>query len=483
MAIFDTDLTGATRTGTPGALEATVDAPPPGPEPGGQGTQEVVSNNPGAKIHYVGPMCRGIQQDIYGRNTRAMLWPLWRKSPFSNRADLLRDQAAMEETSIVTITATMSDDIDSTGASGGWITHAIGLQDPLLFRSWVRWSAAQIALLTSSLPITKVELLVNVPYVAAGSVKTFSGGPYGESPYGQTDPSSESGLTRFSHCDVSGRAYFSSSSSLLTTGEKEIDLGADAITDINACRVAGAAYAFALRQTAEDAVSSDWAAIDGYTQPLPPRLRVTFSSVSAPTITDAGDEDFYPGETGVVITGTGFGASKGTGRVELNTASDGSGTSVTQTDTSWADTSITFTVVQGGLPLGALYLIVHDDDGQRTTGWAVTLSATGATGAAGVYGLLGAHSIFDAPIIEEPIAPFAMAALTGDNRIGVGDIRLPIVKTYNQILFAQIAIHTAGGGWTWDVVDFDTDDGPRVRIYDNTGVLADATISAFVRGI
>ena len=80
-----------------------------------------------------------------------------------------------------------------------------------------------------------------------------------------------------------------------------------------------------------------------------------------PVITGLSTSTLTNGKTGVVITGTDFGATQGAGYVELNTAADGSGTSQTQTITAWGDTSITFTVARGSLPYGRLYLLVHSD--------------------------------------------------------------------------------------------------------------------------
>lgn len=73
-------------------------------------------------------------------------------------------------------------------------------------------------------------------------------------------------------------------------------------------------------------------------------------SVSGPTITNVNTTNTYNATAvGLVITGTGFGASQGTGSVTLR---DGS-LSSTQTVTSWSDTSITFTSVLGDDRYGA----------------------------------------------------------------------------------------------------------------------------------
>ena len=91
----------------------------------------------------------------------------------------------------------------------------------------------------------------------------------------------------------------------------------------------------------------------------------TFVASSDPTITDAGDEAFNDGETGVVITGTNFEAVQGTGTVIISpTDSVADGSAVTQTVTSWADTSITITVAQGALAEQTnMYLFVTNDTG------------------------------------------------------------------------------------------------------------------------
>ncbi|MCU7917074.1 MAG: hypothetical protein KZQ95_01795 [Candidatus Thiodiazotropha sp. (ex Epidulcina cf. delphinae)] len=100
------------------------------------------------------------------------------------------------------------------------------------------------------------------------------------------------------------------------------------------------------------------------------------AGATVPAITDIDtDEDIYPGQTGVVITGSGFLTSGAT--VRLNSASDGTGTNVAQTVTTHAsDTSITITVVQGALSIGTVYAFVQNTDTEENaTGFTVTLSA------------------------------------------------------------------------------------------------------------
>ena len=97
--------------------------------------------------------------------------------------------------------------------------------------------------------------------------------------------------------------------------------------------------------------------------------------INLPDITNAGDESFYDGETGITITGTGFEASQGTGKVYLGDSSVyATATKVEQTVESWGDLSIDFTLVVGALPKGELYLYVVTDTGLATTAYTVTVS-------------------------------------------------------------------------------------------------------------
>jgi hypothetical protein len=83
---------------------------------------------------------------------------------------------------------------------------------------------------------------------------------------------------------------------------------------------------------------------------------------------------------------------------------------------------------------------------------------------------------------SEAINDLNTALITGIRRIGVGDIRLPMSNAYSTISQAQIALQNVGGGWSWELVDKNASLGPRVKIYNASGVLADATIDAFLRG-
>jgi len=119
---------------------------------------------------------------------------------------------------------------------------------------------------------------------------------------------------------------------------------------------------------------------DAYDEPLENNLTITsYTNYSAGdvTITDAGDENYVNGETGITITGTNFEASQGTGAVYISPTDDiDDASKVTQTVTAWGDTSITFTAVRGSLATSTTYyLFVKNNTGNsNTAGHAVQFS-------------------------------------------------------------------------------------------------------------
>ena len=94
-------------------------------------------------------------------------------------------------------------------------------------------------------------------------------------------------------------------------------------------------------------------------------FEIIASSAGTPTVTNVAPSDFEGGQVGVTITGTSFEASQGTGNVIIspsNNVADGS--AVSQTETAWADTSITITTARGSLTYGAqMYLFVTNNSG------------------------------------------------------------------------------------------------------------------------
>lgn len=105
------------------------------------------------------------------------------------------------------------------------------------------------------------------------------------------------------------------------------------------------------------------------------------------SITNISDATLTHGQTGITITGTGFGASQGTGRVVISpTDNIADGGAIDQTVTAWGASSITFTAVLSSFSFGTLYVFVENDgDESNASGEAVsrvvgsvTLTFTGA---------------------------------------------------------------------------------------------------------
>lgn len=89
--------------------------------------------------------------------------------------------------------------------------------------------------------------------------------------------------------------------------------------------------------------------------------------------------------------------------------------------------------------------------------------------------------ILDADIVEEYIEDLDTSTVDlGSPRVA-GDIRLPLVKGYTAIKSVQIALQNVGAGWSWELID-KTVTGPRIKIYNASNVLSDATIDAFISG-
>jgi hypothetical protein len=85
------------------------------------------------------------------------------------------------------------------------------------------------------------------------------------------------------------------------------------------------------------------------------------------------------------------------------------------------------------------------------------------------------------PITEE-INDLNTSTLSGVHHISAGDIRLPLVNTYLVIKQVSLTLQNVGPGWTWELIDKNLTNGPRVKIYNASGVLADAVIDAYIKG-
>ncbi len=97
--------------------------------------------------------------------------------------------------------------------------------------------------------------------------------------------------------------------------------------------------------------------------------------------------------------------------------------------------------------------------------------------------LAGMVIVIDADEVEEIIEDLATSSLSGSYDLGVGNVRLPITKTYATIRSVFVTLQSTGAGWSWELIDKNTSIGPQIKIYNSSNTLADATIDAIIRGL
>lgn len=134
-------------------------------------------------------------------------------------------------------------------------------------------------------------------------------------------------------------------------------------------------------------------------------------------ITSMDDGRLFSGETGNTATGHGFGATQGTGKIELASNADYTGTIVQQTVVTWSDTSIVFDSVQGALSDGIVYLFVTNGAGLRSSGFRLILGVPP----------------YDALIAD--LSPDHWWELDGDytDRVGGNTMNISVVGTQNFV--------------------------------------------------
>lgn len=155
-------------------------------------------------------------------------------------------------------------------------------------------------------------------------------------------------------------------------------------------------------------------------------IAINGATASAPTVSSVSPTTVTNGQTNVVITGTGFGATQGAGQVRLGTSSSNPATgAVAQTVTAWSDTSITITVVKGALAFDTpVYLYVTNNGGQsNAAGYSVTITPRvyvrermidlGGTAVANQTGIVAAL-FHDIPTLAAPAPTQLLTGLTTD---------------------------------------------------------------------
>lgn len=147
-------------------------------------------------------------------------------------------------------------------------------------------------------------------------------------------------------------------------------------------------------------------------------------------------------------------------------------------------------VVSVDYAASALIEVRTSSDGTAWSAWAapsgqVTARYIDVRGTiSGNGGMLKSMNIvLDASPVTDEIIDLSTSALTGGYRIGVGDIRLPITKSFGTIRRVDVSLQNVGAGYSWVLIDKDNTVGPRIKIYNASNVLADAVIDATVRGV
>jgi hypothetical protein len=141
----------------------------------------------------------------------------------------------------------------------------------------------------------------------------------------------------------------------------------------------------------------------------------------------------------------------------------------------------------------------YSTDGATWSAWAVVSSFHGVTIRARhvrVRATVSSAGLTTVPVLQQLVLTLRAEtkthsidnlntlALGGTNRIGVGDVRLPIpAGVFGVIQSVMVSFNGTGAGWTYEIVDKDWLLGPRVRLYNAAGELADATIDATIRGL
>lgn len=117
----------------------------------------------------------------------------------------------------------------------------------------------------------------------------------------------------------------------------------------------------------------------------------------------------------------------------------------------------------------------------RYAGFRITVTATGGSPVPRIaqFGMF-----LRAPSVTQEIPDLDTSTVPGSRRYGVGDFRLPIAAgQFSVVRSISIGFNGTGAGWTWEFVDKDAVNGPRIRLYDSTDALADTTIDAVIRGL
>jgi len=160
-----------------------------------------------------------------------------------------------------------------------------------------------------------------------------------------------------------------------------VDLATASITAFRTTSGSGTAYGrgwVSARLTATNEYTL-WAHRDGNTISTTVEI-ADLTGLATEAITDVdGDNQVVQTQTGVILTGFGFEAVQGTGKLEMWSDITGT-TKVSQSITSWSDTSITFDVNRGSISNNQyIYFVVTTDAAAETSAFEVYLGLSPVT--------------------------------------------------------------------------------------------------------
>ena len=137
------------------------------------------------------------------------------------------------------------------------------------------------------------------------------------------------------------------------------------------------------------------------------------------------------------------------------------------------------------------YEVATSDDGATWTAWAApTGQIVTARYLKARVTVSGAHPVIRqmtvqarGPSVVDDLVDIDPATLSATYRLGVGDYRLPITKSFSVIRQITLALQgVTGGNWTWTIVDKQTSPGPRGQIFNNGTPADPPAFDALVRG-
>ncbi len=93
-------------------------------------------------------------------------------------------------------------------------------------------------------------------------------------------------------------------------------------------------------------------------------------------------------------------------------------------------------------------------------------------------GITNATLTIDADVIVEQLLDYDTALDSSP----AGTLTIPITQTFSIIQTIDVTLQNVGAGWSWEITD-KLASAPKIKIYDETDTLADATVDITIRGL